>query len=122
MLKAVGEDEEEHEYKSEGLGRLPNCNPPSEILYMTMLQPKMEAEVRKLFESVGCPAYAMEWRQNKDKWMCLVELGSLNESMYVMGKLQGAEVGGKKMRLSFTRSRMKKYQSPSGSKFAGHFS
>lgn len=58
----------------------------------------------------------MEWKQNgKDKWMCLVEFGSLSESLLVMGKLQGRQLSnGKKMRLSFTRSRIKrKNNSPS---------
>jgi hypothetical protein len=51
----------------------------------------------------------MEWKQNnKDKWMCLVEFGCLNDSLYAMGRLQGKEVGGKKLRLSFTRSRLKR--------------
>lgn len=47
--------------------------------------------------------------------MCLVEFGSLSESLLVMGKFQGKELSnGKKMRLSFTRSRIKrKNNSPS---------
>ena len=84
----------------------------------------MEGEIRQLCESIGCPAIDMEWKQNnKDKWMCLVEFSCLNDSMYVMGKLQGKEIsGGKKIRLSFTRSRMKKYQSPNSNKFNDPFS
>ena len=58
----------------------------------------------------------MEWKQNnKDKWMCLVEFETLEDSLYVMGRLQGCELNnGKKIRLSFTRSRIKHSQfSPS---------
>jgi hypothetical protein len=83
---------------------------------MTMTTPVNEAEVREFCESLECPVYEMEWKQNgKDKWMCLVEFGSLSESLLVMGKLQGRQLSnGKKMRLSFTRSRIKrKNNSPS---------
>jgi hypothetical protein len=54
--------------------------------------------------------------------MCLVEFGSLTDSLYAMGKLQGIEVGGKKMRLSFTRSRPKKNQNSPNYKFNDPFS
>mgnify|MGYP002360092867 CR=1 FL=1 len=54
--------------------------------------------------------------------MCLVEFGSLTDSLYAMGKLQGIEVGGKKMRLSFTRSRPKKNQNSPNHKFNDPFS
>jgi hypothetical protein len=38
-----------------------------------------------------------------------VEFGSLSESLLVMGKLQGKQLSnGKKMHLSFTRSRIKR--------------
>jgi hypothetical protein len=112
VLKKLSQDEEEHDYKSEGPARV-NPNPPSEVLYMTMLHPKHEEEVRQLCLELGCPVYEMEWRQNsKEKWMCLVEFAGLYESLYVMGRLQGKELSnGRRIRLSFTRSRLKK-QSP----------
>lgn len=114
ILKKIAENEEEHDYRSEGLARVPNFNPPSEILYMTMIHPKQEPEIRTLCESVGCPVGEMEWKQNsKDKWMCLLEFSSLDESLYAMGRLQGWETAsGKKLRLSFTRSRLKKKELP----------
>jgi hypothetical protein len=110
VLKKLDHNEEEYEYKSEGVARPPNYNPPSEILYMTMTTPACEQEVRELCQALDCPVYEMEWKQNgKDKWMCLVEFGSLSESLLVMGKLQGQQLAnGKKMRLSFTRSRIKR--------------
>ena len=54
VLKKLSQDEEEHEYKSDGLARPPNPNPPSEVLYMTMVHPRTEAEIRKLCDSMGC--------------------------------------------------------------------
>jgi hypothetical protein len=114
ILKKIAENEEEHDYRSEGLARVPNFNPPSEILYMTMIHPKQEGEIRSLCESIGCPVGVSEWKQNsKDKWMCLLEFSSLDESLYAMGRLQGWETAsGKKVRLSFTRSRLKKKELP----------
>lgn len=107
------------------MGRPPNPNPPSDILYMTMVHPKMEAEIRQLCQSLGCPALEMEWKQNnKDKWMCLIEFETLTDSLYVMGRLQGHELSnGRKLRLSFTRSRLKKNQlSPMSNKYSDHLS
>lgn len=41
--------------------------------------------------------------------MCLVEFDSLDASLYVMGRLQGKEMSnGRRIKLSFTRSRIKK--------------
>ena len=82
---------------------------------MTMVHPKMEQEIRQLCESLGCFVKEMEWKQNnKDKWMCLVEFSCLSDSLYAMGRLQGHELaGGKKIRLSFTRSKLRKNQSNS---------
>jgi hypothetical protein len=57
---------------------------------MTMANPKQEAEIRDICEELDCPIFDMEWTQNaKDKWMCLIEFGTLSESLLVMGKLQG---------------------------------
>ena len=84
-----------------------------------MVNPKMEAEIKELCEGIGCNLREMEWRQNnKDKWMCLAEFSSLEESLFVMGRLQGHELsGGRKLRLSFTRSRLKKQSSPGNKLF-----
>jgi hypothetical protein len=86
---------------------------------MTMVHPKMELEIRQLCDKLGCPVREMEWKQNnKDKWMCLVEFVTLSDALYAMGRLQGQEVlGGKKIRLSFTRSRLKRFQSSPGNKY-----
>ena len=47
VLKTLAENEQEHEYKSEGTeSKLPNFNPPSEILYCTLLSPNQEEELR----------------------------------------------------------------------------
>lgn len=48
VLKKLAQNEEEHEYKSDGMAKTANFNPPSEILYMTMMQPKYEGEIRDI--------------------------------------------------------------------------
>jgi len=77
---------------------------------MTMINPKQEEEIRNFCLSIGCKVREMEWKQNgKDKWMCLVEFKSLDESLLAMGRLQNIETNsGRKITLSFTRSRLKK--------------
>ena len=55
-----------------------NFNPPSEVLYVTLLNPKMEEEIRSICKSINCGVVDIEWKQNvKDKWMCLIEYGSI---------------------------------------------
>ena len=58
VLKKLSQDEEEHNYQSEGSAKI-NPNPPSEILYMTLLHPKHDPEVRQLCSSLGCPVIEM---------------------------------------------------------------
>ena len=74
-----------------------------------MLTPNNEEELRELCQGMGCPILTVEWRQNsKDKWMCLLEFGSLNDSLLAMGKLQNHALStGRSMRLFFTRSRLR---------------
>lgn len=50
----------------------------------------------------------MEWRQNdKDRWMCLADIGSIDKSLMAMGFLQGHSLrNGKELKLSFTRSKI----------------
>ena len=50
----------------------------------------------------------MKWQkhQNNNKPMLLVKMGSMEESMKVMGFLQGKKIGNKYIKISFTRSKL----------------
>jgi hypothetical protein len=57
---------------------------------------------------LGCKVKNIEWKQNgKDKWMCLIQFSNINESLYVIGSLQNKVFSnGRKIKLSFTRSKI----------------
>lgn len=58
--------------------KLTNINPPSEILYLTMVNPTQQEQIREEGEKIGCPIGLMDWKQNgKDRWMCLADFGSI---------------------------------------------
>lgn len=50
----------------------------------------------------------MKWQkhQNNNKPMLLIKMGSMEESMKVMGFLQGRKIGNKYIKISFTRSKL----------------
>ena len=73
VLRKVGQDELEREYKNDTQIRGTNFNPPTEVLYLTMANPKHEEEIISRCKEYKCQVVDLEWRQNsKDKWMCLV--------------------------------------------------
>ena len=54
----------------------------------------------------GVSQFRWQKHQNNNKPMLLVRMGSMEESMKVMGFLQGRKVGTKYIKISFTRSKL----------------
>ena len=75
-----------------------------------MAHPSQEEEIRENFAKMNCEVEEMQWKQNgKDRWMCLANFESIDRSLLAMGLLQDLALSsGKKMRLSFTRSKLEK--------------
>jgi hypothetical protein len=57
---------------------------------------------------IDCKIKNIEWKQNgKDKWMCLVQFNSINDSLQALGMLQNESMSnGRKLKLAFTRSKI----------------
>ena len=84
-----------------------NFNPPSDVLHVTYLPLENEAE---FFEKVADYGTILQhqWQKlsNINKWMLLIRMKSIEESLKVMGFLQNIKIGSRNVRISFTRSKL----------------
>jgi hypothetical protein len=63
-------------------------NPPSEVLYLTMVTPQQEGEIREKCHEIGVKIYNMQWNNHNNRWSCLANFGIVDHSLLVMGLLQ----------------------------------
>jgi hypothetical protein len=104
--RKVAENEDCEEYTSSQPKR-ENFNPPSEVLHITYLPPDLEEEFFKRVREHGkIVQYNWQKLANINKWMLLIKMQSIEESLRVMGFLQNIKVGSRNVKISFTRSKL----------------
>lgn len=88
-------------------GKALAINPPSAVLHVANLHRSAceESVIRHHFEPFG-PIEGIKFMLNEPKNMCLVKMGSLNDSLVAASRLHNKEVRGRKLQISFTRSRI----------------
>jgi len=85
-----------------------SINPPSETLHVSNLQIQCCKDdiVRQLFAQYGNIEAIKFIFMDNNRNMCLVRYASLEESFWAMANLHNIELGGRKMQISFTRSKI----------------
>jgi hypothetical protein len=104
--RKIAENDECEEYMSSQPKR-ENFNPPSEVLHITYLPPDLQEEFFKRVEEHG-KIIQHSWQKltNINKWMLLIKMQSIEESLRVMGFLQNVKIGYRNVKISFTRSKL----------------
>lgn len=74
---------------------------------MTYLSQNYEEEFFDMVDEHGS-VVQHSWQKipTINKWMLLVRMSSIEESLRVMGFLQNTKIGGRNVKISFTRSKL----------------
>lgn len=85
-----------------------SINPPSQILHISGLRAEAcnYEVIVNLFSSFGNIEAVKFLVKDTYKHMCLVKFGSMEESFQAMAEMQGKEICGRRILLSFTRSKI----------------
>ncbi|CAD8114321.1 unnamed protein product [Paramecium sonneborni] len=84
-------------------------NPPSQTLHLSNIKGKMceeESYIKQLFKGIGNIQAIKFIHIDKQKHMALVRLSSLEEALNGAALLHGKEVMGRKINVSFTKSKL----------------
>ncbi|CAD8187935.1 unnamed protein product [Paramecium pentaurelia] len=84
-------------------------NPPSQTLHLSNIKGKMceeDSYIKELFKGIGNVQAIKFIHINKQKHMALVRLSSLEEALNGAALLHGKEVMGRKINVSFTKSKL----------------
>ncbi|CAD8123614.1 unnamed protein product [Paramecium sonneborni] len=90
-------------------GKSISFNPPSQILHLSNIKGKMcedEQYIKDLFKGIGHVQAIKYIHIDKQKHMALVRLSSLEEALNGASLLHGKEVMGRKINVSFTKSKL----------------
>ncbi|CAD8122961.1 unnamed protein product [Paramecium sonneborni] len=90
-------------------GKSISFNPPSQILHLSNIKGKMcedESYIKDLFKGIGYVQAIKFIHIDKQKHMALVRLSSLEEALNGASLLHGKEVMGRKINVSFTKSKL----------------
>jgi len=86
-----------------------SINPPSYVLHVSNLVKEVcqdETKLRELFGKYGNVEGLKFILEEKNKNMCLVKMATMEESLKTMSFLHDTDFGGRKIQISFTRSRL----------------
>jgi len=77
------------------------------VLHITYLYQDYEEHFFELVRAHGT-VLQHSWQKlpNLNKWMLLVRMSSMEESLRVMGFLQNVKLGSRNVKISFTRSKL----------------
>ncbi|CAD8101335.1 unnamed protein product [Paramecium primaurelia] len=90
-------------------GKSISFNPPSQILHLSNIKGKMcedEFYIKDIFKGIGNVQAIKFIHIDKQKHMALVRLSSLEEALNGAALLHGKEVMGRKINVSFTKSKL----------------
>ncbi|CAD8213136.1 unnamed protein product [Paramecium octaurelia] len=90
-------------------GKSISFNPPSQILHLSNIKGKMcedESYIKEIFKGIGNVQAIKFIHIDKQKHMALVRLSSLEEALNGAALLHGKEVMGRKINVSFTKSKL----------------
>lgn len=83
-------------------------NPPSETLHVSSIKKENcnDASLRKIFGQYGYVERVKILMQSNEKNMALVKFSTMKESFEAISELHNKQFGGRKMQISFTKSKL----------------
>jgi len=101
----VGQPDKTHRYK---VNKKISINPPSEILHISnlLIQYCTDDIIKNLFAPYGTIEGIKFIFMENNRNMCLIKFATLEESFWAMANLHNHDVGGRKIQISFTRSKL----------------
>lgn len=101
----MGVKDKTHRYK---VNKKISINPPSDILHVSnlLIQYCTDDIIKNLFAPYGTIEGIKFIFMENNRNMCLIQFASQEESFWAMANLHNHDVGGRKIQISFTRSKL----------------